>query len=167
MTQLKTVIWPDAPPAKPGSAELTFAAKRRAAEIIAGLEREGVVVALKDDRLRVTATGVHAALRCLRSSAAPISSKSTFERVHDEAARRIQCRVSQKGASTSGGRSHWGKSVCGRIGRQDPDRRSSASAAKRSRSGRWLAALRRKELRCCGAPLSIKMASRALPRRHR
>src|SRR6476659_1499962 len=39
MTQLKTVIWPDAPPAKPESDELTLAAKRRAAEIMAGLER--------------------------------------------------------------------------------------------------------------------------------
>ena len=36
MTQLKTVIWPDAPPAKPESDELTFAAKGRAAEIMAG-----------------------------------------------------------------------------------------------------------------------------------
>ena len=77
MTQLKTVIWPGAPPAKPESAEPTFAAKRRAAEIIAGLEREGVAATLKDDRLRVTAKGVHAALRWLRSSAAPISSKPT------------------------------------------------------------------------------------------
>ena len=33
MTQLKTVIWPDAPPAKPESDELTFTAKRRATEI--------------------------------------------------------------------------------------------------------------------------------------
>jgi hypothetical protein len=57
MTQLKTVIWPDAPPAKPESAELTFAATRRAAEIIAGLEREGVAVTLKDDRLSLTAKG--------------------------------------------------------------------------------------------------------------
>jgi hypothetical protein len=57
MTQLKTAIWPDAPPAPPELAELTFAAKRRAAEIIAGLEREGVAVTLKDGRLRLTAKG--------------------------------------------------------------------------------------------------------------
>jgi hypothetical protein len=49
MTQLNAVVWPDAPTAKPKSAELTFAPKRRAAEIIAGLEREGVAVTLKDD----------------------------------------------------------------------------------------------------------------------
>jgi hypothetical protein len=54
---LKAGVTPDAPPAKRDSAELTFAAKRRAAEIIAGLEREGVAVTLKDDRLRVTAKG--------------------------------------------------------------------------------------------------------------
>jgi hypothetical protein len=37
--QLKTVIWPDASPAKPESDELTFTAKRRAADITAGLVR--------------------------------------------------------------------------------------------------------------------------------
>jgi hypothetical protein len=57
MTQLKTAIWPDAPPAPPELAELTFAAKRRAAEIVAELECEGVAVTLRDDRLRVTAKG--------------------------------------------------------------------------------------------------------------
>jgi hypothetical protein len=41
----------------PESTELTFAAKGLAAEIIAGLERKGVAVTLKDDRLRVTAKG--------------------------------------------------------------------------------------------------------------
>jgi hypothetical protein len=62
---------------------------RRAAEIIAGLERKGVAVSQEDDSLRLTAKGRPPGAVRLRSSAAPISSRPAFGPVDDEAARRI------------------------------------------------------------------------------